>query len=93
MTTTDTRYRVLGTTDESTTCDYCGRVDLKSTVVLDLDGEITYAGSDCASKMAGRAKSGARFATSTAATTDSRAMATGSAGTPIFVRESATCGP
>jgi hypothetical protein len=47
------RYRVLGTTDDVTACDICGREDLKSTVVLSgADGEL-YAGSDCASKLTG----------------------------------------
>lgn len=34
-------YRVLGTTDDVTTCECCGRADLKGTVVLQwtLDGE------------------------------------------------------
>jgi len=53
------RYRVLGTTDDVTTCDVCSKEDLKSTVVLaelDADGNengILYAGSDCAAKRSG----------------------------------------
>lgn len=52
-------FRVLGTTDDVTTCEQCGRADLKSTVVLaalDPEGSedgVIYAGSDCAAKMAG----------------------------------------
>lgn len=52
-------FRVLGTTDDVTTCDQCGRDDLKGTVVLAaLDGEgnddgETYMGSDCAARATG----------------------------------------
>lgn len=53
-------YRVRGTTDDVTTCDNCGREELKSTVVmevLDADGnteDVIYAGCDCAAKLAKR---------------------------------------
>lgn len=47
------RYRVLGTTDDVTTCDVCGREDLKSTVVLSTGEAEFYAGSDCASRLTG----------------------------------------
>lgn len=53
-------YRVLGTTDDVTTCELCGRADLKSTVALQpLDpdggalGDAVYFGSDCAARAAG----------------------------------------
>lgn len=47
-------YQIVGTTDDVTECGVCGRTDLKSTVVLAApDGEI-HAGSDCASKLAGK---------------------------------------
>lgn len=47
--------RCLGTTDERTTCDRCGRADLKGTVVFELgSGAIVYYGSDCASRVLGR---------------------------------------
>lgn len=53
-------YRVLGTTDDVTTCELCGRVELKSTVALQpldpdggADGEPVYFGSDCAARAAG----------------------------------------
>lgn len=43
-------FTVLGTCDNVTTCDCCGRADLKRTVALD-DGEgVTYYGTACASK-------------------------------------------
>lgn len=52
--TTRRLFRVLGTTDEVTECEYCGRAELKGTVVLDLldeDGAsegVVYYGSGCA---------------------------------------------
>lgn len=55
-----TTYRVLGTTDEVTTCEICGREELKGTIVLgvlDADGNVEaemYAGSSCGAKAAGR---------------------------------------
>jgi len=48
-------YRVTGTTDEITTCDVCGREELRGTVRLvigDEEGEI-FAGTSCAAKLAG----------------------------------------
>lgn len=38
----------LGTTDDITSCDCCGREDLKSTVALDLDGATVHYGVTCA---------------------------------------------
>lgn len=53
-------YRVKGTTDEVTTCELCGKVELKGTVVLavlDADGNegdgVCYFGTACAAKAAG----------------------------------------
>jgi hypothetical protein len=52
-------YRVKGTTDEVTTCDLCGKQELKGTVVLEaLDADeneeaICYFGVSCAAKAAG----------------------------------------
>jgi putative salt-induced outer membrane protein YdiY len=52
-------YRILGTTDEITTCDLCSRAELKGTVqlgILDNAGNVTdstFMGSDCASRAAG----------------------------------------
>lgn len=60
--TTDQAYRwtAAGSTDDVTTCDHCGRVDLKTTVRMvatgpdgDDDGE-QYMGVVCAVKMTGR---------------------------------------
>ena len=70
MTTTQTTapaYRVRGTTDDVTTCQICGKPELKGTVILDIldeDGnteDITYAGSTCAAKLAGGRATGARI--------------------------------
>jgi hypothetical protein len=49
------RYEVLGTTDEQTVCDLCGRTDLKSTVALSdkESGETVFFGSDCAARATG----------------------------------------
>lgn len=50
------RFRYIGTTDERTECDRCGKVDLKSTVIiatLDADGNddaVVYYGSTCAAR-------------------------------------------
>jgi hypothetical protein len=47
-------WKIVGITDESTTCEVCGRVELKSTVVLELeDGSRLYAGSSCAARKVG----------------------------------------
>lgn len=53
-------YKVLGTTDDVTTCDLCGKPELKGTVVLaplDVDGneggDVEYFGTSCAAKAAG----------------------------------------
>ena len=40
--------KILGTTDEITTCECCGKRGLKMTVILDRDGEIVHFGRDCA---------------------------------------------
>ena len=51
------RFRYIGITDESTTCDNCGKVELKATVVImPLDeggadeGDVVYYGSTCAAR-------------------------------------------
>lgn len=61
MTTTWTlRWQARGLTDDVTTCDHCGRVDLKATVrmvAVDPDGNDDgeqYMGVVCAAKMTGR---------------------------------------
>jgi len=60
METTRTYFSVKGTTGDVTTCGVCGREELRRTVVLhqhdyqtkDFIGVI-YAGTDCASRVAG----------------------------------------
>jgi len=52
-------FRVLGTTDDVTTCELCGKPELCGTVILgalDADGNVegtAYYGSACAAKAAG----------------------------------------
>jgi hypothetical protein len=53
-------YRVLGTTNDVTQCELCGRVELKGTVVMmpldadgNEDGDAGYFGTACAARMAG----------------------------------------
>lgn len=44
--------KFLGSNDEQTTCDCCGKSDLKKTVIIELDsGEIVRYGADCAAKL------------------------------------------
>jgi hypothetical protein len=57
MTTTQApKFRYIGTTDEQTQCDKCGRTELRSTVLvaeLDQDGnvaEVLHYGSTCAAR-------------------------------------------
>ncbi len=52
------KFRVLGITDDKTTCELCGKPSLKNTVALDVlddegnsTGEIVHYGRDCASKV------------------------------------------
>jgi hypothetical protein len=53
--TTGLHYRVLGSTDDVTTCDVCAKPELKGTVLLtDGEGAAIYAGSSCAARLAGR---------------------------------------
>jgi hypothetical protein len=47
-------YTFIGTTDERTTCDCCGRSDLKKTVVLkDVEGDFVFFGSVCGARALG----------------------------------------
>jgi recombinational DNA repair protein (RecF pathway) len=51
METMNTALRMLGTTDEVTTCDCCGRKDLKDTVAFEReDGQVVYFGCVCAAR-------------------------------------------
>jgi roadblock/LC7 domain-containing protein len=56
-------YRVHGTTDDTDTCEVCGKVELRSVIMLAVieageeTGELIYAGSTCAArKLAKRGK-------------------------------------
>lgn len=40
--------KMMGISDEITTCECCGKSNLKRTVALSIDGEIKYYGVDCA---------------------------------------------
>jgi len=61
MSTTDVRkaYRILGTTDDVTECELCGRTELKGSIVLavlDADSNeagIVYYGASCGARAAG----------------------------------------
>jgi hypothetical protein len=64
MTTTQTTarriFRVLGSTNDVTTCELCGRDDLRGTLVLEVvdadgngTGELLHYGSDCGARAAG----------------------------------------
>jgi hypothetical protein len=46
--------KVLGVSDEVTTCGCCGRTDLKKTVAIGTgEGDVRYFGTDCASRYLG----------------------------------------
>ena len=44
---------ILGTDDTVTTCDCCGKKNLKKTVIVDIDGEVLHYGSVCATRWTG----------------------------------------
>lgn len=51
---TNTTYTAIGTTDENTTCDCCGKPNLKMTVVLrDDEGDFHFFGRSCAARATG----------------------------------------
>lgn len=43
-------FKILGTDDAYNTCDCCGKTNLKSTVIVDMNGEILHYGSVCATR-------------------------------------------
>ena len=53
-----TNAKLLGSGDEQTTCDCCGKQNLKLTVALEIDGAVVRFGRDCA----GRALLGSKSA-------------------------------
>lgn len=60
-----TSYRVHGTSDTTDTCEVCGKIELRSVIMLAImdddseTGELIYAGSTCASRLL--AKRGTRI--------------------------------
>lgn len=48
--TTTSKIEFVGVTDERNTCDKCGKTHLKRMVVLKIDGEFAFYGTDCAAK-------------------------------------------
>lgn len=43
-------FKILGTDDAVNTCDCCGKSNLKSTVIVEVDGEVLHYGSVCATR-------------------------------------------
>jgi hypothetical protein len=46
-------FKILGVDDSITSCDCCGKSNLKKTVALDAEGEIVYYGVNCAARALG----------------------------------------
>jgi tRNA A37 threonylcarbamoyladenosine modification protein TsaB len=46
--------KVLGITDEVTSCSCCGKTGLKCTVAIDAGGEVVYYGRTCATRHTGK---------------------------------------
>jgi hypothetical protein len=47
-------WKIIRITDETTTCEVCGRVELKSTTLIECaDGSQLWAGSSCAARKVG----------------------------------------
>jgi hypothetical protein len=44
------QVKVLGTTDETSTCECCGKTNLKRVVVLNIEGDVVRYGCDCAAR-------------------------------------------
>jgi len=42
------QMKILGINDEQTTCDKCGKTNLKKTVIIEIEGEVVRYGCDCA---------------------------------------------
>lgn len=62
-----TSFAIKGTTGDITTCECCGRDDLKRTVILapldadgNANGDVTHYGSECAARAMGRRGEGAK---------------------------------
>ena len=46
-----TEIRILGVSDEVPTCDCCGKTNLKKTIVIEIDGDVQYWGTECAKQV------------------------------------------
>lgn len=46
-------FKIFGIDDAVNTCDCCGKTGLKSTVMVDVDGEVLHYGSVCATRHTG----------------------------------------
>lgn len=72
-------YLVKGSTGDITTCDHCGRTNLRKTVILatlDADGaeeDIVHFGVDCAARASGRTQTAIRNAAAAVDTTREQA--------------------
>lgn len=68
-------WYMIGSNDEQTTCDHCGRANLKLTVVLeDEDGNQVRYGTACAARAIGRKSTDIKNAVATATTRISQAV-------------------
>lgn len=43
-------YKILGITDDQTTCDCCGKTNLKRVVALEIEGQVVKFGTTCAAR-------------------------------------------
>lgn len=43
-------FKILGTDDAVNTCDCCGKTNLKSTVIVEVDGDVLHYGAVCATR-------------------------------------------
>jgi hypothetical protein len=55
-------YKFMGTSEDITECQLCGKVDLKRTVALKIENTIVYYGTHCAAKALGNGTSGREIA-------------------------------
>lgn len=46
-------FKIIGTDDAVNTCDCCGKTNLKSTVIVEVDGELLHYGAVCATRHTG----------------------------------------
>lgn len=46
-----TEIKILGVTDEVTTCDWCGKTHLAKTIAVEVDGQVQYWGCECVKRV------------------------------------------